>query len=212
MATRSSIILENSTERGAWGATVRGSQNSQIGPSNNHKIDRPWWLNDPRIQRESGLEDDSEASSWHRNGWRNACPKKTRTSIFHFKKEALHSQHRLGIFIAVLNYDMLELWQGIGQRQVSYLCQKIAKKYFNPDKPSRDQGKYYLKLLQFSKRRAFVFCGLRCMRKQRRRLALRMKMHFSDKAAHSFIPNFQILNAISILPPLRRDPAFGFPY
>lgn len=129
--------------------------------------------------------------------------------FFHFKKEALHSQHRLGIFIAVLNYDMLK---GIGQRQVSYLCQKIAKKYFNPDKPSRDQGKYYLKLLQFSKRRAFVFCGLRCMRKQRRRLALRMKMHFSDKAAHSFIPNFRILNAISILPPLRRDPAFGFPY
>lgn len=85
-----------------------------------------------------------------------------------------------------------------------------SKKYFNPDKPFRDQGKYYLKLLQFSKGRAFVFCCLRCMRKQRRHLELRMNMHFNDKAARSFIPNFRSLNAISILPPLRRAPASVF--
>lgn len=85
-----------------------------------------------------------------------------------------------------------------------------SKNHFNPDKPSRDQGKYYLKLLQFSTGRAFVFCCLGCMRKQRRHLELRMKMHFNDKAAHSFIPNFRTLNAISILPPLRRAPALVF--
>lgn len=42
------------------------------------------------------------------------------------------------------------------------------------------------------------------MRKQRRHLELRMKMHFSDKAPCSFIAKFLILNAISILPPLRK--------
>ena len=85
-----------------------------------------------------------------------------------------------------------------------------SKKYFNPDEPSRDQGKYYLKLLQFSKGRVFVFCCLWCMRKQRRRLELRMNMHFNDKAARSFIPNFRSLKAISILPPLRRALALVF--
>lgn len=85
-----------------------------------------------------------------------------------------------------------------------------SKKYFNPDKPSRDQGKYYLKLLQFSTGKVFVFCCLQCMTKQRRHLELRMKIHFNDKAAHSFILNFLILNAISILPPLRRAPALVF--
>ena len=34
-----------------------------------------------------------------------------------------------------------------------------SKKYFDPDKPYRDQGKYYLKILQFSKGIVFVFCA-----------------------------------------------------
>lgn len=86
-----------------------------------------------------------------------------------------------------------------------------SKKYFKTEETRRDQGNYYLKILSFLKDLVVFWVPL-VNEKAKATLEVRMKNHFSDKAPHSFTPDFQILNAILILSHLRTRVCIWFSY